>query len=180
MRPRPYWLLAVATMLAACDGVTTYGPVQSKSPIPEQHIYIAAAKGSIVAEVRGNPFSGAVPGLADWVRGYMENGTLGPPVRFVAAQGPATVEPYRVVVLFNAAPGAHYRGLCTGTEQQAGQGAGGYMTVSMGFCFGSDQISATWGSVRGVTGPDDPKFRALIQQTAITLVPMHRETRESE
>ena len=176
---RHVWLVLAAMTLAGCDGVTTYGNVQSKNPIPEQQLYIAAHNGVMVAEVRGNPFNIPDSLLAERVRGYMLNALFGPDVRFVAAPGPGTIEPYKVVVLFNAAPGAQFRGLCTNDEQQAGVGAGGYMTVSMGFCFGSDQISSTWGSVRGVTGPDDPKFRALVQQTALTLVPMHKADPQS-
>jgi hypothetical protein len=177
---RHFWLVLAAIAMSACDAVTTYGPVQSKSPIPEQHLYIAAEKGAIVAQVRGNPFPIPDAQLAEIVRGHMRNATLGPFVRFVAAPGADTVEPYRVAVAFNAAPGAHFRNLCANDAGSSAKGGTGYMTVSMGFCFGSDQISGTWGSVRGVTGPDDPKFRALIRETAITLVPLYRRDLDSD
>ena len=174
---RTLWPMLAAVVLSACDAVTTYGPVQSESPIPQQQLYIAAEKGAIVADVRGNPFPIPDARLAEFVRGHMRNALQGPYVRFVAAHGSETVEPYRVVVVFNAEPGAHFRNLCTDDAASPPKGATGTMTVFMGFCFGSDPISATWGSTYGISGPDDPKFRELVRRTALTLVPTYREDR---
>ena len=173
------WLVLATIALSACDGVAVYGPVQTKSALPQSLLALAAEKGAIVAEVRGNPFSIPDARLSELVRGYMRGSHFGPAARFDAAPSEATVEPYKVVVVFNPAPEADHDKLCQGATKLSDRGGADKMTVAMAFCFGSDRISGTWGTVRGVTGPDDTRFRALIERTTATLVPIYRRETDS-
>ena len=176
---RYLWCVLAALALSACDSVVVYGPVQTKSPVPQSMLALAAEKGAIVTRIRGNPFSIPDARLSELVRGYMQGAHFGPAARFDAAASDATVEPYKVMVVFNPAPEADYDNLCRGDTKLSGKGSSGSITVAMAFCFGSDRISGTWGTVRGVTGPDDAKFRALIERTTVTLVPLHRREPDS-
>jgi hypothetical protein len=78
----------------------------------------------------------------------------------------------RVVMAFNAAEDDTYD-LCGGkVDTRTSKGA---MRLSAAWCFGDRQDSFVEAEVNGAGGINDPRFRALIQQTVLNLFPTHMD-----
>jgi hypothetical protein len=162
-------MAAALALLGGCDGVVVYEPVGKQRYFNSDFEY-AARSGELKTEVAGNPF-GSAPNFAPLVAEYMQNANRSIPVRFVLEPQGRGSAPYHVVMAFNPPRGATAHDACS----QAGSlptapGTASVYLFSV-FCSGDVALSEAGGSVSGLSGPDDPKLRALVRDVTYALIP---------
>jgi hypothetical protein len=122
--------------------------------------------------VHGNPFAMASADFGKAVTGHMQGANFGRRSNFTTTPGKSAERNLRVVMAFNAAEDDTYD-LCGGkVDTRTSKGA---MRLSAAWCFGDRQDSFVEAEVNGAGGINDPRFRALIQQTVLNLFPTHMD-----
>lgn len=161
---------STALVLAACAGMTTVTRTDHYPFYTPNVVQYAIADGELAAEIYGQPFPGAD------VDAETIASRLGMPGIFQRARVTTrpTADPrndhYRLVVAFNPTGVPIARLLCTDPDRlRAGGGGGGGLQAMAAFCAGPDIASQTFVSGPPATGPDDPAFRASMNQLMVTL-----------
>lgn len=150
--------LTAGGLLGACTpGRVDYVRVDS-SYTPVQYATIPYSK-AMRADVSGNPFN--MP-QEDFNR--LVNEAIQPP-----GVQPSAASPYVVHFAFgNTATSINYACAATG---QTGHG-GGTIAVTAAFCRGPGAaLTYLVGSVDGITGPDDPRFKQFLRSIVARLFP---------
>ena len=78
---------------------------------------------------------------------------------------------YRVVVQFNPPKNFAAENTCSSTKDVGTGPTGGTVRMLAVFCFDNDMLTQSEGTVSGVSGIDDPKFRSLVRQVIFFLFP---------
>jgi hypothetical protein len=170
--PKKVLPLAMAIFLGACNAVIVEDLPGPRFSYFDGDFELASHKGSVIAIVTGNPFSLNQKQFASLVRNSMKGHVnVATEARFVAARDETTVSPYRVVVSFNAPAGLGDNELCELGAKTPSVANRRDLNVRMAFCFGDSFKSGSSAWVSGVSGPDDPKFRELIQRATFSMVP---------
>jgi hypothetical protein len=116
--------------------------------------------------VAGNPFGAPQSAVVEAVAEAMSGGR--PTDQVVAARAPM-----RVLMLFNATTRTGPR-ICDRSQPLplADIGPrGGAVDLVATYCRGDAPQTQVWGSIDGVKGPDDPRFRDFIKQVTVSLFP---------
>ena len=132
----------------------------------------AARRGEMQLDVQGNPFSMIPEQFADRVAAEMKGATRGPEVKFSTVPSGEGSAPYRVVMLFNGPNSAYGNAACAGNAM-AMSPDGKKLRLVTTFCNGDFALTESEGWAYNVTGPDDAKFRELVRQVALSLIPTH-------
>ena len=132
----------------------------------------AARGGEMQVDVRGNPFSMIPEQFADRVVAEMKGATRGPEVKFSTTPSGTGSAPYRVVMMFNAPPTAIGDDVCAETVA-AVPSSGTQLRLLTTLCNGDVALTESEGWAANVAGPEDAKFRELIRQVALALIPTH-------
>jgi hypothetical protein len=168
--------VSTAALLTACAG-DLVSVVEPQPPVGNYYngdFEYATRNGAIRTEISGKPFAAAQDALDARVRTLMKHQNRGTPADFVAADGERTDPAYKVVVVFNMKRGYSGEDVCRlGASKVPTTGAGQTTVTMITFCFGDDMKTWAEGRVNGVSGPDDPKFAALVRQTTLSLIPAH-------
>lgn len=165
-------VLSVAAIQAGCANyVKVYEPLYPTSYSTGEFAY-AARGGEMEVDVRGNPFSMIPEQFADRVIAEMKGATRGPDVNFTTTPTGKGSAPYRVVMMFNAPANAAGDDACA-EKTVATATSGKQLSLLTTFCNGDVALTESTGWVSNVAGPDDAKFRELIRQTALALIPTH-------
>ena len=180
---RRFVIPALSLLAAGCAGEPeVYAVVQDRAYSPSEFRHAAQNKdlrtvfeGSAFRIPRRVVWNGILDAMqpANWW--YSEAFT--PRTRFT--DRPATEEsPYRVTVSVNPPAGDEPAGYCRVQDQpntmnpdEATDG----VTVRMAFCKDDALLSVSRGSVDGVRGPADPRFRKMITQMTMALFPGRRD-----
>ena len=168
--PRHALAAGTALVLAACAGVTTVTRTDHYPFYTPDVVQYAIADGELAAEIHGQPFPGAGTDAESIARRLSLPGIF---QRTRVTTRP-TADPgndhYRLVVAFNPAGAPIARRLCTDPDRlRAGGGDGGGLRAMAAFCAGPEIASQTFVSGPPATGPDDPAFRAAMNQLMVTL-----------
>ena len=157
---RPLALLAGAlALLAGCsDGVTTYRSEGAGNPGLQLYAPDAALNGSNLALIRNNPFPGDPAGLA--IVGVMNANNPMQLYRFALAPQPDW-NGYTVILVFGETPVGN-QNFCQNTTLPPRPTAPGQTAVVADLCYGPQLITEVYGHTSAVSGPDDPRFAALI------------------
>ncbi len=162
----------LAVLLFACDGVIVEDFGSNSANYSDGDFDMATVNGEIATVVVGNPFSQNSSTFDDRVRTLMKNQIVGFPISFVSRHGANTTKPYKVVVVFNPRRDVDNRMICRkGKQTPMTSGHPGQVSVAMSFCDGKILKSGTRGRVGNITGENDPKFIALVQQVTDAMVP---------
>ena len=161
-------LAGVAVLVSACGLPTTYK--WDREQWSRSKLGYAAGQGAMLTEIRGNPFGTAKADLDGVVTETMYGSHFGPPVRFVTEVPQGNTSPYRVVMLFNPSETTNARELCTGGPAP-GAPTPGKVKIAAAVCAQDLHETSVWGSVAGVSGLEDPAFKALIRQMTTQLFP---------
>lgn len=164
---------ALAALLSGCSGdfvAVSDHAVPAPSYFDGDFEY-ATRKGAIRTEVIGQPFVITPDALMARVLPLMDGQNRGRPANFVATSGEDTDPVYKVVAAFNLSGGYSGRDLCRGTAGLPLRGPAMPATLDMAFCIGDQLKTEAQGRVGVVSGPDDPKFAALVRQTTLALIP---------
>lgn len=160
----------LAAGLAACTGAPVIGYNYVSDNYRPDLLSYAAARGGMLTEVTGNPFGQPKAVLDERVTASMEQAHFGPDLDFFTEPPEGYSSAYRVVVLFNPAPGANGAKLCSSPERpQAARD--GSLGVLAAFCSTDSRITSAGGSLTGATGPDDPAFGRFLRQLSLQLFP---------
>ena len=162
----------LAAGLAACADFTVVGPTYVQ-PSYDVQLLSGAASGGLKTEVHGNPFGVPQGELELAVVRAMKGANFGPALNFVPPDQAGESSPYKVVVLFDPAPGARPDRLCREAQQDR-QSAPGETKVMTAFCSGDERISSTVGQIAQINSPSDPAFRTLMQRVTLPLFPPGR------
>lgn len=175
MRARKYLAVgALAVLLPACSQTSLLNHSYLSDNYSPYLLNYAAKRGGMVTEIIGNPFDGSKDMIEQSVTQSFEDHHFGPELDFVATPTAQATgegrEAYRVVVLFNPAPNANSAKLCSDPGRPQAP-ASDRVSVLAAFCTTDTRVSSAAGSVGGVSSPDDPAFRKLMEQVALELFP---------
>lgn len=179
--------LAAVTLLGACTGrgdTVIYNRHIEGNYTP-QEFWTQTAGRDLRTEIYGNPFPVEHDVLAAAVTSAMRGAHFGPETNFVETPGEHNAHPYMVRLLFNALPTSGM-GLCAEAPVDvppapAGTPGAGYdVKLLAAFCASGGRITSLTAGVDGVTGPDDPAFRAFIRQVTFALFPPNNPDRNSD
>jgi hypothetical protein len=143
-------LAGALALLAGCSGgVTTYRSEAAGNPSLQLYAPDAALNGSNLTLIRGNPFPGDPAGLA--IVGVMNANNPMQMYRFALAPQPD----------FGEVPVGN-KTLCQDTTLLPRPMPPGQTAVITDLCYGPQLITEVYGHTDAVSGPDDPRFAALI------------------
>lgn len=156
---RPATLLAgTLALLAACDGVMTNRLESAGNPSLQLVAPDGAMAGSNLALIRNNPFPGDPAGLA--IAGVMNANNPMRLYRFALAPQPDW-NGYTVILVFGETPVGN-QNFCQNTTLPPRPTPPGQTAVVADLCYGPQLITEVSGHTSAVSGPDDPRFAALI------------------
>lgn len=166
-------------VLAAVLGIAACGSVIVQEPVFTQVYYdgafeYAASKGELHTEIDGNPLGLPKNRFDALVTATMKGANFGPEVTYTTGRSERTLKPFKVVMLFNAPPSASAIEACAENRKplSAGDMSGGVSLLSV-FCQWGRVLSEAEGTVSGMRGPDDPRFRDLVRQVTASLFPVY-------
>jgi hypothetical protein len=164
--------IAAALVVTGCSAIFVEDIPGPRANYFDGDFEFATHKGAIVTVVAGNPFGSSKDQLDRLVRQDLDASVLIGTSKFVVAPGENTVAPFKVVVAFNTAPSISNSNLCalganTPTVRQTGE-----VNVKMAFCDGDHLKSGSAAWVFGSSSVDDRKFRDLVKQAAVALLPL--------
>ena len=162
---------AASLALAACSAPITSPAYVSGSYTP-QVLNGAASAGGLQTDIIGDPFGQSGPALSEVVLTSLADGAAGAPsdLKFNLREAGTPQKDYRVVVLFNAAPNAAPSSLCFNANQPQIEPDGG-VDVLAALCLGTTRQTSTRGYLAQASGADDPAFRRLMTQVALSIFP---------
>lgn len=169
------WLVVlVVAWLGGCAGPVTM-PDHRATPLTWNSMIYAAKDGPIWVEAVGAPFGQPAAAVAPVVAQAMTGAVIGYPTTFTADPARAPRRNFRTVVVFGPAPSLTEDAICAGRPVFAPRPPG-QVAIMAAFCNNYRPLT----SLRGGTvalGPDDPRFIALMRQTATDMFRMPTEDR---
>ncbi len=164
----------VAAWLVGCGGPVTM-PDHRATPLTWNSMIYAAKDGPIWVEALGTPFG--VPGaaVAPVVAQAMTGAVIGYPTTFTADPARVPHRNFRTVVVFGPALSLTEDAICAGRPGFSPQPPG-RVAIMAAFCNDYRPLTSMRGGTLAV-GPDDPRFAALMRQTARDLFRMPTEDR---
>ena len=143
--------------------VTSYGPGEF------------AYAGDVFIDVKGNPYKVPQEEFNRAVADVLSGPLWGQPIHFVSARAPDSRSPYKVVWVFDAPWYASYDRMCAnpGSIQSEPPGTG-RTTVTAALCRADYTVSYVYAGFTA-QGPQDPAFRAAMQQIEVALLPERNE-----
>lgn len=140
----------------------------------------ATSKGAIVTMIAGNPFGLPKTQFDNSIRQDLANSVDSKKAKYVAAADDETVAPFKVVVAFNTASHIDNRDLCKHGAQTPSAPHKGQINVKMAFCDGDNLKSGSSAWVAGASTADDKRFKDLVKQAAIAMIPSQDGEEASE
>jgi hypothetical protein len=156
--------------LGGCD-MMIYDDVGPRGSYSEGDFDYAVRRGAIVTRLGGNPFAISGERFRRLMLDNMSGNTRSIHADFVTQASDRTVEIYQVVSVFNLAIGVDDGDLCQGPNAVAIAPSPGEIKLHMAFCMGDQLQSSSWGTARGIKGPDDPRLATLIRRVTHALIP---------
>jgi hypothetical protein len=172
---RDCWIRSSLAALACLATATACGTARvSPGYVNSGSLSFAQAvmnKGPMLVRIYGSPYAVGETALERRIEDEMARGIpwlAG--ARFSTDPAEAVGGPFYVSLIFNT----NYvgAGQCALTEPSGGSPSpDGAVQVSAAFCDGADQLGTVAGALPQSSGPDDPQFATLIQQTTQALFP---------
>ncbi len=174
-------LVATAAILAACEstgGVISYVDVET-TYVPGNVGY-ATHDGKLAAVVHGSPFGRADAGTAEAIARGLELPGWFPPATLTTV--PTGVggdrAAFRVVMVFNPdTPHLGGKGACGDLSAVPLRAPGPVMRVAMAFCNDAKPEAEVMLEAPSGAGPDDPAFRARLNQALAVMLPHENPSR---
>lgn len=170
-------LFLVGFGVTGCTGGAVVSHSYYSSAYTPDHVQLAATSGTAIAAIRNNPFAADRDNAG--VVAAMQGRNFGPRMYFSQTPRPDDKYGYKVILDFGPpGPSAAYQ--CQGgsaTPESAARS--GQIDVTATFCIGDRLLTDASGTVSGATGPDDPRFKALIGDIMVALTPPYDPSRGS-
>ncbi len=160
-------IVAMALVLASCTSGGTFGwPEQYGGQINSAFNYGAGGR-DFSTVVVGNPFGGDAQAFGRSVASTLTARNTFQPINFTTEPGPSARLQYRLVLLFNSERRVVDHALCADSAAlSVAPSTSDKVTIHAAFCNGPVAMRAIEGSIRGVTGPDDPRFEQFLGDMA--------------
>lgn len=161
-----------AIALAGCTPVIVQEMPGPRADYFDGDFEYATSKGAIVTQIAGNPFGLPKDQFDEAIRRQLTKSVIVGTAKFVANPGEDTLAPFKVVVAFNTEPGIGNSDLCRQGANTPVISQKGRINMKIAFCDG-DQLksgSAAW--VHGASNADDKRFKALVKQAAVAMLPV--------
>ncbi len=168
----PTFLGVILAVSGCAGGVIVREPVFEQIYADGDAEY-AMQNGEMLTRVYGNPFAPGADGIERSVTRLMKGANFGPEADFTPKPSGEGSAPYHVVMVFNAPRYLADELICADGFDIDTAPNGGSLTLLTGFCIGDTLLSTASGSVDGVKGPKDPKFRELVRQVIYSLFPAY-------
>lgn len=171
-------IVVFALLLASCTSGGTFGwPEQYGGQIDSSFNYAAGGRdfktvvvGNPFTVVVGNPFGGDAAAFGRSVASTLTARNTLQPINFTTEPGPSARLQYKLVLLFDSERRVDDHALCADSAAlSVGPPSPDEVTVHAAFCNGI-AVRAIVGSIRGVSGPDDPRFQKFLGETAYLLL----------
>ena len=128
--------------------------------------------------VVGNPFGGDAAAFGRSVASTLTAHNTFQPINFTTEPGPSARLQYRLVLLFNSERRVVGNALCADSAAlSVAPSTSDKVTIHAAFCNGPLAMRAILGSIRGLTGSDDPRFEQFLAETASLLFHTTRSSR---
>jgi hypothetical protein len=168
-------LLIAATGLSGCAGASVVSHGYYSSAYSPDHVQLAAASGTALATIRNNPFPADRDNAG--VLAAMQGRNVGPRMYFSQTARPDDKYGYRVILDFvRPGPGTVYQCQRESTPP-ANSPPAGLIDVTATFCVGDRLLTDAAGTINGVSGPDDPRFKQFIGDIMVALTPPYDPSR---
>jgi hypothetical protein len=163
-------LTAIAGFLAGCAGLVVTTPAYIDSGYDPSMLAYAVKEGPVYTEFVGQPYADGDDGFASIVTESLREAQItGRRMEFVADPALASQRsPYRVVVLFNPAPGANSQRICENSAQPMTEPTPSLVRTMVAFCNGSDPLASITGHAPA-DSPRAPQFASLFHQVALEI-----------
>ncbi len=163
-------IVVMVLFLASCTSGGTFGwPDQIGSHIDSSFNYGAGGR-DFSTVVVGNPFGGDATAFGRSVASTLTARNTFQPINFTNEPGPSARRQYRLVLLFNSERRVVGNALCADSAAlSVAPSTSEKVTIHAAFCNGPVAMRAIEGSIRGVIGPDDPRFEKFLAETAFLL-----------
>lgn len=173
--------VAAAALLAGCAGQPIVHSAYLADDYEKEVLNYAAKQGGMLTEITGNPFAADSAALSREVTVAFEEAHFGVDLPFFTEAPEDYRSPYKVVVLFNPAPGVGAPAVCAGSDRPVLPPEGRIKVLAV-FCSAEQRVNSAYGSLAGATGPDDPAFGALMRQISLSIFPPQepRDRRDGE
>ncbi len=169
--------VALALVLVGCTSGGTFGlPQQFGSQIESAFNYGAGGR-DFSTVVVGNPFGGDSPAFGRSVASTLTARNTFQPINFTTEPGPSARLQYRLVLLFNSERRVVGNALCADSAAlSVAPSTSDKVTIHAAFCNGPVAMRDIEGSIRGVTGSDDPRFEKFLGEMAHLLFCINDQT----
>ncbi len=148
--------------LSVCgDGPVTQQSYLRPSGTWSEFVY-AGSDGPILLEIRGEPFKGGQAQLDRLVLATLAEAFPERPTTFTLDPTQALHPNFRLTLMFDPPKMARAANLCAGEALVQAPNEAGKVNVLMGFCSKGEMLSESWGWVKKVEGPTDPRLGKLI------------------
>lgn len=166
----PAVLASLTLTVAGCDSVRVIEPGDGQNYYDGAFEY-ATQGGEIDTIVLGSPFGPAASNVPALTTDHMKGATRGRVVTFAPVDWSTPGDAFRVVVLFNGAPPFTADDVCSNGTDIGTNSADASTPMFAAFCQGAHLISFAHGAVGNLKGPDDPRFRDLVRQVTLAMIP---------
>jgi|GEM_PF-1945391 len=159
----------VASVVAACagsGGVYSVGPESAGFRMEFDRL---AGSGTIPTTVIGNPFAVEKPAFDAAVADAVHGQYIGPEATFDTKTGPETLVGGRIVFWFDPKFDPSIHKICADPATLGHAPEPGRVAVAMALCVGSTSKVQFAGTLDGVTGPTDKRFRQMLADTTWSL-----------
>ena len=168
-------LLIAATGLSGCAGASVVSHGYYSSAYSPDHVQLAAASGTALATIRNNPFPADRDNAG--VLAAMQGRNVGPRMYFSQTARPDDKFGYRVILDF-ARPGPSMAYQCQSeSTPPVNSPPAAPIEVTATFCIGDRLLTDAAGTISGITGPDDSRFRQFIGDIMVALTPPYDPSR---
>lgn len=168
---RSAFTVASLVFVAACSDVWVLEPGFGQNYYEGAFEY-AAKDGSVNAVVLGSPYPGAGEGVPALTAATMKGATRGAEVDFMPVAWTEPDNAYRVVVVFNGRAPFVAEDLCRNAPGVGTVDAPARTTMDIAFCQGNHLISSARGYTAPLTGSQDPRYRRLVREVALAMIPV--------
>ncbi len=163
-------LFALLSATACSTNTVVLSPTNFYGAYTPTVLNYASTRGGILVDVTGNPFDDPQEDLEQAITQAMTGAHFGVRVAFITTPPEDFASPYRVVMVFDAAQNHTNLKLCRfdhGIDPQTGE----KVRVHAALCTNESPLTAVSGEVGEASDPGDPRFRQLIRQITVNLLP---------
>jgi hypothetical protein len=169
--------IALAGSVVACaPGAVRVTHPEIRSQYSMSEMFYALDRRDTEVVVNGSPFAGRSAAAA--TTDVMNQVRIGPRTNFTVTPGDTARRPYRVVLAYDPAVPLTGIGLCARPEVPVRAERREEIALQGALCHGPNLLTAAYATAGPVSGPDDPRFVAMVVGLTRALFPPYNPLTE--